>query len=1070
MIRHDICRRLTKMVTVALLSIYVFAFMADAEESSGWPQFRYDGGRTAASPHALPDDLELRWTWTLPAPRPAFPHEIRLAFDKSYEPVALDGMLFVPSMVTDSVTALDAETGQERWRFFAEGPVRFAPVAWNGKVYFVSDDGHLYCLDAGDGSLLWKFRGLPEDQPERRVIGDGRLVSLCPARGGPVLVDGVIYFGAGLWPTEGIFVHAVDAETGEAVWSNTESHRIPRSNWDHGIGFDSGLTPQGYFAIIGDKLVIPNGAQLPALLDAQTGDLHEYTMGWGGRVGHPKGAWFVAGVGNLLCQAGDLYDLGRPYEERVEDPDYGRWLYTGGLTRLEADPGNQRTLFDFRQPVFTHDAMYESGREGILARDITAHRLVKRDESEIPLYRRSDVHPDTFVGEFDRLWDLPATSHVHIKAGDRLYAGAAGVVEAIAVGGDEPEILWRKEIKGTPNRMLAADGRLFVVTVEGMIYAFAGAEENSGNVRHLAAPVPTVPPRDEWTQRAAAILEATGVREGYALVLGIDEGRLVEELARQSDLHIIALESNADKAAALRTHLHRAGLYGKQAAVVVGDPVTYPFPPYMASLIVSETPDSLQGADDEGLARAVFHALRPYGGVACVWGPLAVQADLEAAFRGEAFPGADVREAGGYVLVARSGSLPGAADWSHAGANAANTGASEDEFLRAPMAMLWFNGQRRWHKFPGQQKVRVAGGRLVVLEEGELRASDVYTGRKLWEVGVPIGLEPRDEPLARQVVRESRRPIWGPSESLSRATQMVVLDDAIYVSDGTVCMVFDAATGELSGAIELPEGLKAQWTNLRVSGDFLVGTSGRHLLCVNRHTGELLWDMEFARSRLSLAVGNGNVFCAEVANLRRGEDETRDGSMRALDLATGDLVWEREGGAEMRYSSRLDILVTPAGVYNASDGSPLLERSADQQNMRFIVEGRDRPETGVPGFIAGDKLLTGNDDTLRAYVLPSAEPLHESPLNWVRRGCTGTRASVHLVTTRYRSNSAWIDLDTLEITPFLAVRPACSVNNNLYPANGVLNMPNLTAGCTCNFSPVSLAAVPVGVIRYDNGQ
>ena len=66
------------------------------------------------------------------------------------------------------------------------------------------------------------------------------------------------------------------------------------------------------------------------------------------------------------------------------------------------------------------------------------------------------------------------------------------------------------------------------------------------------------------------------------------------------------------------------------------------------------------------------------------------------------------------------------------------------------------------------------------------------------------------------------------------------------------------------------------------------------------------------------------------------------------------------------------------------------------------------------------------------------------------------------VTTRYRSNSAWIDLDTCEITPFLGIRPGWQVNNNLYPANGVLNMPNLTGGCTCNFAPASVACVPAG--------
>ena len=125
------------------------------------------------------------------------------------------------------------------------------------------------------------------------------------------------------------------------------------------------------------------------------------------------------------------------------------------------------------------------------------------------------------------------------------------------------------------------------------------------------------------------------------------------------------------------------------------------------------------------------------------------------------------------------------------------------------------------------------------------------------------------------------------------------------------------------------------------------------------------------------------------------------------------------------------------------------------------------PKTGLPGLIAGSKLLTGSDSTLLVYDLPSAEPIGE-PLKWVRRGCTGTRASVNLLTTRYRGTSGWIDLDSREITPFLGIRPGCSVNNNLYPANGVLNMPNLTAGCTCNYAPVSAACVPARAIQRDD--
>ena len=308
-----------------------------------WPQFRYDVGRTAASPHELPANLQLRWTRTLPVPRPAFPHEIRLAYDASYEPVVLGRTMFVPSMVTDSVTALDTETGNERWRFFAEGPVRFAPVAWEGKVYFVSDDGYLYCLNANDGSLRWKFRGLPEGKPDRKVIGHGRLVSLWPARGGPVLADGVVYFAAGLWPTEGVFVHAVDAESGQAVWSNTDSDHIPKSNWDHGVGQYAGLTPQGYLAIVGDRLVVPCGTQLPAFLDLKTGKLQTYTMGWGGRNGLPKGCWFVAGVGNYLSHGGDLYDITRPSNERFRQDQTRRLGLQAHAVSGWLDPAGHRT-------------------------------------------------------------------------------------------------------------------------------------------------------------------------------------------------------------------------------------------------------------------------------------------------------------------------------------------------------------------------------------------------------------------------------------------------------------------------------------------------------------------------------------------------------------------------------------------------------------------------------------------------------------------------------------------------------------------------------------------------------
>ena len=1060
------CRRLFRLVLPALVLLQA------AHVSAGdWPQFRYDSGRTAASPHELPSDLELRWVRDLPTARPAFPGDIRLSFDASYEPVVVGKTMFVASMVTDSVTALDTETGNERWRFFAEGPVRFAPVVAKGKVYAVSDDGYLYCLDAEDGSLCWKFRGLPAGRKDRKVIAHERLISLRPARGGPVLADGVVYFAAGLCPTEGTFVHAVDAESGKAVWSNVEVGNIPKSNWDHGVGFTAGLTPQGYLAIVGGRLVVPCGAQLPAFLDLKTGKLQTYTMGWGGRVGLPKGCWFVAGVGKYLSHAGDLYDITRPSEEgrkggKPGGKSYQHLLYPGGWTRLVIERTNQRELDRLNEPVMTADVMYESGRS-IVARDLKAYSFRKRTKNRPPLLRPDDQVPDLYGGVFERLWELPSDLRVHIKAGKRLYVGGPGVIAAIDVSGQQPKVVRRISIEGEPRRMLAADGKLFVVTDQGRICALAGAQPGGAVTTHKPSKAPASA-ADAWTKKADAILRATGVRDGYALLLGMDGGRLIEELVRQSNLHVIAVDGDPAKVAAVRDRLHAMGLYGTRASVVVGDPLSYPFSPYMASLVVSETSGRPDQAGERAWVRSVFHVLRPYGGVAVASGSLADRGRLEKILQGQALGGAGVREVDGLVMLARPGSLPGAADWSHAQANAASMGASQDEFIRSPMAVLWFNAAQRWHKFPGQDMVRVANGRVVLLDEGFLQAIDVFTGRTLWRIDSPVAATGHLDPNAWGALRYKRHRQWGPPPSIARTAQLVAVEDAIYLSNGTSCRVLDPATGRQTGRIDLPGDLKGPWANLRVQGDCLVGSSGANVLCTDRRSGKLLWRVGTNRAALSLAVGKDKVFCSELANPRRGEVKAGNDSLFALSLVTGRRLWQGAGGAPLRYSPSLDIVVTPARFYRGGNGEPLPWKPKSP-NGNLVFQAKGLPKSGIPGFIAGSKLITGNESCLVLHELPSGNPIGKR-LEWNRRGCTSSRASTYLLTTRFCGNSAWIDLSNREITPLLGVRPACGSNNNLIPANGVLIAPNLTGGCTCNYLPVSVACVPAAVVRRNDAE
>lgn len=540
--------------------------------ATDWPMWRRDSGRTAVSPDALPHPMRLQWTRQLRPVTPAY-HSQRLGFDAGHEPVVLGKTLFVASSTNDRVTALDVEDGSERWRFHADGPIRFAPVAGGGRVWLGSDGGSLWCLDAKTGRAMWRFRAAPST---RKVLGNRRVISTWPVRGGPVLHDERIFFAAGVFPFEGAFVYCLDAKTGEQIWVNDHTGFIYGQQPHNAQGF-GGLTPQGYLLVDGDHLVVPCGSAYPARFELATGKLVDFALPRRSRL---PGGWFAA-------------------------------------------------------------------VDGKAARDL----------------RRGRVKHDTAINQEKHEDNL------------RTGIGTAGVQSTIELAGKKlsyEESL--PDVDGTIHSMLAAVGRLFVVTRDGKLRCFA--EEERTPLLYSVDVERAVSADDDSGKLADRILAYSNARDGYAVVLGLETGRLVEELAMRSRLHVVAFSKDRGLVTRLRRRFDRADLYGTRVSICHASEESLGLPPYFASLVTSESRVELRGPDD---VNAVRRLLRPFGGVAV----LRLDRAARAAFEGVA--SGDLRHDDDITILTRRGALPGTTNYTEAWAK------SEDDLARAPFGVVWFD-------------------------------------------------------------------------------------------------------------------------------------------------------------------------------------------------------------------------------------------------------------------------------------------------------------------------------------------------------------------------------------------
>jgi len=995
--------------------------------------YRYDAGRTASCEHRLPDSLRLQWTRKLPPQVPAWKDDSRMKFDRSYMPVSHGGKLFVSSTVSDSVTSYDLTTGAELWRFTCGGPVRPAPAAWRDRVLASSDDGYLYCLYASNGEMAWKFRGGPR---QRWAIGNQRVVSTWPARGGPVVDSrtGTVYFAAGIWPFMGTFVYALDIATGKVVWSSDETsftfRRMPHPNAE---AF-SGLSAQGHLAIAGDRLIVPGAGATPALLDLRNGRFVGYGEGTG-----PT----VAARGRFGFAGGRVFGLDKGYTVRLE-----------GVGRLDL-------------PVLAGEG-WHVGSSVIDPASVE----VKLTYVDYPHEEHGPKRKIPVLSGKARKARGPRGT-VWLRAGGRIVVSnkdEVGVLDAKDAG--KNTWIWKTRIPGRPSCVISAGGGLVVVTLEGSILRF-GPDKVTPRT-HLP---PERPPllANRWAYQAAVILKSTGATEGYALVLGLKDGHLIDSLLAQSKLHVVAVDSSAERIAKLRQRLNALGLYGRRASAIVGDPSDLEFAPYLASLVTFEDPVAAGFGRGGTFVRRLYPMLRPYGGAACLALTDQDHAKLDGWVNRAALHGADVKRSAKWTSIIRTSPPAGSAPWLGQNADAGNTRCSKDRLVKAPLGVLWWGNALsnslvlpRHGEGPVEQ---VVGGRLFIEGPDSLTACDVYTGRVFWTRAF--------EGLGKNYISTKHQ-----QGAHSIGSNFFATADAVYVSAGTRCHLLDPATGRTRKQFKLPDGSK--WQFLLVYKDLLIAghkpiidveqspkriyspTSSRGLIVTDRRTGKLLWQRKAQASfrHYGICAGGDKLFCIDRLSpetlkglARRGRTPKDSPRILAFDAKSGKVVWQSDThvSEKLSYSEQYDVLIANAAL-RGRDGSVVWQVSEEKLPILWggkwglMISG----DTIYPQIRRAFDLRTGRQRTWQG---PDG---YEQEWRYARsHGCGPMAGSAHMLAFR-SACAAYFDLagdgGTANLGGF---RSGCTAN--LIAADGVLNAPDYTRTCSCayqNHSSLALVHMP----------
>lgn len=995
------------MVRLLLLSASAMSLLSNAH-ANDWPTYRGNADRSGFTSEALTGKLALDWSYNqAQAPNPAWPRDARMAFDWAHHVVVADGRVFLGSSADGTVRALDATSGRELWMYFTDGPVRFAPTVWQDQVFAVSDDGYLHAIEAATGKLIKKWRGGPRDD---RVLGNERIVSKWVARGAPAVVDDVLYWAAGIWQSEGIYIRALDLKTRELVWENNDSGGIYMPQPHGGANAKSGVTAQGYLVANSDYLVVPTGRAVPAVFRRDNGKFLYYQL----QANTHRGGSLAQVQGPFIYNGGYAY--------RLQDGAMGARL--SGPTCAFAEG----TLVAVSGKV-----------QAVVAAEVDA-----KDRAGKPI--KALKHKS--------LWEVtgvPGGGEL-IAAGSTAFSSSGKTITAVDL--EKKAVSWSAEVDADVLGLAVADGRLFASTTTGAIHCFS-ANADGPVTRHerVAADVAS----DETiTAAAKEIIAKTNVTEGYCLDLGCGDGSLALELARLTKLQIVAIDPDAANVKAARAKLHAAGLYGTRVTVHQGDLANTHYPKYFANLVVSAR--SLSG-DADAAASERKRLTRPYGGVVCLGQPGAMQVERRGALQkaGEwthlysdasnSLCSADEIKGPLSVLWYRDMNLDLPQRHGRGPSPLFHNGRLFVEGLDGLRAVDAYNGRSLWHF--GQEGILSAynadhlagtaitgsnvclhGDSVFIRNGGQVFRVDAATGKAVAKFSPP-GAGDGETSQAGSVRH------WG---------YLACSDGILFGTTANTEHVVRHAY------IRADSHMKRQYSE---SSD---------LFAYDIETGKLLWRYDAKESirHNAIAIAKGHVYVIDRAlakddllsraPARRGGKPTTPpsghptGRLIKLDARTGKSQWVEEKdiyGTTLAVSEEHEIVLMcyqptrfklPSEVggkmaaFHASDGYRLWDKPVSY-NTRPLING-----TKIIAFPSKVELQSGESSSLK---------LSKS------YGCGQIAGSKNLL--MFRSGTlGYLDFTREAGTEnFGGIRPGCWIN--ALPVGGLVLVPDASAGCRCSY-------------------